>query len=103
MKKITVILFAYLFNSIIFPQSLGRWQTYTEMKDVGAVQATANGFWAASTGGAFFYNKDDKSYITLRKSNGLNGIQLTSTTIDNNGNVWFGSRDIGTICRTDCN
>ena len=93
MKKITVILFAYLFNSIIFPQSLGRWQTYTEMKDVGAVQATANGFWAASTGGAFFYNKDDKSYITLRKSNGLNGIQLTSTTIDNNGNVWFGSRE----------
>ena len=93
MKKITVILFAFLFNSLIFSQSLGGWQTYTEMKDVEAVQATSSGFWAASTGGAFFYNKDDQSYRALRKSNGLNGILLTSTTIDNNGNVWFGSQE----------
>ncbi|MGB8320621.1 MAG: two-component regulator propeller domain-containing protein [Ignavibacteriaceae bacterium] len=93
MKKITVILFAYLFNSLIFPQSLGGWQTFTEMKDVEAIQATANGFWAASTGGAFFYYKDDQSFKTLRKSNGLNGTLLTSTTIDNKGNIWFGSQE----------
>lgn len=93
MKKIIVILFACLFNSFIFPQSLGGWQTYTEMKDVEAIQSTPNGFWAASTGGAFFYNKDEQTYQTLRKSNGLNGIQLTSTTKDNNGNIWFGSQE----------
>ena len=93
MKKTIVILFAYLFNSLIFPQSLGGWQTYTEMKDVEAIQTTENGFWAASTGGAFFYNKDDGSFKTLRKSNGLNGTLLTSTTTDNSGNVWFGSQE----------
>ena len=92
MKKIIVILFAYLFNSLIFPQSLGGWQTYTEMKDVEAIHSEDNGFWAASSGGAFFYNKDDHSFKTLRKSDGLNGTQLTSTTIDKNGNVWFGSQ-----------
>ncbi len=93
MKKFIIILFAYLFNTVIFCQSVTGWQSYTEMKEVEAIQVTADGFWAASTGGAFFYNNSDHSYKTLRKSNGLNGIQLTSLTIDNNGNVWFGSQE----------
>ena len=93
MKKIIVILFACLYNSLVFPQSLGGWQTYTEMKDVEAIQPEPKGFWAASSGGAFFYNKDDQSYKALRKSNGLNGAQLTSTTIDSSGNIWFGSQE----------
>ena len=92
MKKITVILFVYLFNYLSFPQSLGSWQTYTDMKNVTAVTANANGFWAASNGGAFFYSKDDQSYKALRKSDGLNGVLLNAVTIDNNDNVWFGSQ-----------
>jgi ligand-binding sensor domain-containing protein len=93
MKKITVILFVYLFNYLSFPQSLGGWQIYTDMKNVTAVTANTNGFWAASSGGAFFYKKDDQSYKTLRKSDGLNGVQLNAVTVDKNNNVWFGSQE----------
>ena len=93
MKKITVILLVCLINSLVFPQAIGDWQTYTDMKSVTAIQATADGFWAASSGGAFFYNKDDHSYKTLRKSNGLTGALLNAVTVDKNGNVWFGSQE----------
>ncbi len=93
MKRITAVLFVYLFNYLVFPQSLGGWQTYTDMKNITATKTDVNGFWAASSGGAFFYNKDDHSYKTLRKSDGLNGAQLSAVTIDKNNNVWFGSQE----------
>ena len=93
MKKYNLFLFAILFSALTFPQSQGDWQTYTDMKDVSAVQTAQDGFWAAAGGGAFFYNKNNLTYKTLRKSDGLNGIFLNAVTIDQKGNVWFGSKE----------
>ena len=75
----------------VIPQQQTSWENFADMKSVNDLVATSDGIWAATSGGAFFYNFSDSSYKTFSKVEGLNGINLTAVTIDNYGKVWFGS------------
>ena len=66
------------------------------MKNTADVKVNSNGFWAATSGGGFFYNNSDGTFTTLNKADGINSISLSAVAVDNEGKVWFGSSD-GTI------
>jgi len=61
------------------------------MKRVSDVNFSDNIIWAATDGGAFQFSFQDNSFNVLSKADGLQGISLTSITLDNLGSVWFGS------------
>ena len=92
MKKKIVLFYLLIFPvSTIFSQQATNWHNYTDMKNIRGVKTGDNGFWAASGGGAFFYNSLSDSFNILTKAEGLNGGSLTAITVGKNGNVWFGS------------
>jgi ligand-binding sensor domain-containing protein len=77
----------------IYTQQIGTWRNYTNMQTVNGALATNNGIWAATTGGAFFYNVKNNTYETLTKAEGLGNNILTAIAQDKYGKVWFGSQD----------
>jgi hypothetical protein len=92
------ILYTFLFISLFinaFPQQAANWKNYTDMKNITDVKVNANGLWAATSGGGFFYNSDG-TFTTLNKIDGINSISLSAVAVDNEGKIWFGSSD-GTI------
>lgn len=77
----------------IYSQQTSNWQNYTDMKSISAIYPAAGGIWAATGGGAFYYNSSTNSFLKLHKTDGLIGASLTAVTIDNTGKVWFGTSD----------
>jgi ligand-binding sensor domain-containing protein len=93
MKKKLSVLFALLLSSIVLSQQTSNWKNYTNMQTVQAIASTSNSIWAATSGGGFSYTPSANSFKTLHRTDGLNGINLTSITVDNYGKVWFGSQE----------
>lgn len=87
------ILICSLFIQPIFGQQFTNFKNYTDMKRVTALQTNSSGIWAATSGGGFFFNTSKNNFTTLHKTDGFNGIKLTAVTIDNSGNIWFGSEN----------
>lgn len=93
MNKIRIFLLILVITLPAYAQQMGIWKNYTNMKSIVDAGITAEGVWAATSGGAFFYNFNDKSFLQLTKDKGLSSNSLTSMTIDNYGKIWFGSED----------
>lgn len=91
MKKLTLIYL--LMSTTVFSQSIGDWKIYSDMKDSKMSLSTNNGFWVVTTGGAYFYNTEDNSFIKLTKAEGLNSQVLTAMCSDNDQKIWFGSQE----------
>jgi len=88
------IVFYYLviLAKILFSQVSTNWQNYSDMKNISDFIFTHNGIWAASGGGAFFYEISKNKYYTFSKAEGLLGIDLKSIVQDNQNKIWFGSK-----------
>jgi ligand-binding sensor domain-containing protein len=67
------------------------WRTYSDMKTVSAAAVINGKLWAATTGGGFSYSTLDSSFKTFQRTDGMQGIELTAITVDNDGKIWFGS------------
>jgi len=72
------------------------WQNYTDMKNIRSAayysaEGGLKGVWAATTGGAFFYDLNDDNYRTFHKVDGFSGSSMTSVAVDSKGRIWFGS------------
>jgi ligand-binding sensor domain-containing protein len=91
MRDKIIIILVILYSLSFFPQQVTNWKNYTDMKRVLDVNFYDNVIWAATDGGAFNYSLQDNSFSVFSKADGLQGNSLTSTTLDNLGNVWFGS------------
>jgi ligand-binding sensor domain-containing protein len=91
MRDKIIIILVILYSLSFFPQQVTNWKNYTDMKRVLDVNFSDNVIWAATDGGAFNYSLQDNSFSVFSKADGLQGNSLTSTTLDNLGNVWFGS------------
>jgi ligand-binding sensor domain-containing protein len=97
MKFHILVSFLLLFIvSNLYGQQVSNWQTYTDMKNVSSLKGTNNGFWAATSGGGFFFNSASGNFKTLHKSDGLVGTSLKAVTLDKYGKVWFGGSN-GTL------
>lgn len=72
-------------------QQFTNWQNYTALQNVSDIAIVNNGFWSSASGGAFQYSNETNQFITLHKSDGMEGNSLSSVTIDKFGRTWFGS------------
>ncbi|MGE5351737.1 MAG: two-component regulator propeller domain-containing protein [Acidobacteriota bacterium] len=95
-RTILIAVTLLLLSWSVYPQQIGTWRSYSNMQNVRGAQASNVGMWAATSGGAFFYNFSDSSYLKLAKAEGLSSNSLTSLAIDKNGMIWFGGES-GTI------
>jgi ligand-binding sensor domain-containing protein len=93
MKYIVSLVAALIFSSNILAQQISNWKNYTDMKVTKDVATSSTGIWAATEGGAYFYNPTDKTFKTYSKSQGLNGTSLSTVGIDKYNKVWIGSID----------
>jgi ligand-binding sensor domain-containing protein len=91
MKKIFLV-FAFAFSSLL-AQNFGTWQNYTDKRNIKDIKITAKGVWCASDGGAFFFNFNDSSFITLTKSEGLKSQEITAVTVDSENKIWLGTKE----------
>ncbi|MCW8803566.1 MAG: hypothetical protein OQK57_04140, partial [Ignavibacteriaceae bacterium] len=89
----------FLFFLLIVPALLStttaqqfiNWKNYTALKNVQDVAISSNIIWSAASGGAFQYSTATNQFITLHKSEGLQGNSLTSVIVDDLDRTWFGS------------
>jgi hypothetical protein len=88
------LIYLLIVSAILFSasaQQFTNWQNYTALKNVSDVSIINNGFWSTANGGVFQYQNSTNQFITLHKSDGLQGSMLTCVTEDNTGRTWFGS------------
>lgn len=90
-KKIILIFFVCGFQS--FAQTNRGWQNYSSLRNISSAIVEADGVWAGTDGGAFFYNFKDSSYQTFTKTEGVNGSPITAIVKDSSGNIWMGSQN----------
>jgi ligand-binding sensor domain-containing protein len=91
MKHMAFFLFILVSPGTLVNAQTSNWKNYTDLKYVTSIAPSGSDLWAATTGGAFVYNTVNDTYIKFHKADGFSGTQLTSTAIDNNGRIWFGS------------
>jgi ligand-binding sensor domain-containing protein len=91
MKKISFILLITALYTPIFSQVATNRKNYSDMKNIESIAVSDKAILGATDGGGFFYDIPDNSFKTFHKTDGLNGVSLTSVTIDKFGKVWFGS------------
>ncbi len=96
MKNIISIIVLLILLSNSFAQQQTNWHNYANMENINSITIVGNGVWAATSGGAFYYDFTENNYKTYNKSEGLLGRNLVSIAIDHNNKVWFGSAN-GTI------
>jgi len=90
MKNIIFFFAVWMLASYAFPQQ-SNWRNYSNMKSTSDIAVSSDGIWAATSGGAFFYNQTKDDFETYGKYLGLNGTSLTAVGIDKYNKVWFGS------------
>lgn len=93
MKYIVSLIIIFTITIYIFPQQFSNWKNYTDMKPTNDISISTDGIWAATEGGAYFYNFQDKSFNKFTRSEGLFGTSLLSVDIDKYGKIWFGSEN----------
>ena len=93
MKYIVSLFVLVFFTNNLIPQQISNWENYTDKKVTKDLAVTSEGLWAATGGGAYFYNPAINSFDLYSKAQGLNGTSLTAVAIDKDQKVWFGSTD----------
>lgn len=91
MRYIVSLLVITVFSSNILSQQTSNWKNYSDMKNASGLVSTAEGLWAATKGGAYFYKFSDKSYQTFNKTEGFSGTTFNCVGIDKQNKAWFGS------------
>ena len=73
----------------------GEWTAFTSMIDVNDILVTNQGIWAATQGGALFYDRQSRQYSRFTLLDGLAGNRVLSVTVDHNDHIWLGTEGLG--------
>ncbi|MBS1494220.1 MAG: hypothetical protein JST55_11955 [Bacteroidetes bacterium] len=103
-KKIAFVIgMFFLITSSVFSQSnTGKWENFTDLKNVRALAVKGNKYIAATSGGLFFYQSGTEEYRKFTNLNGLVNIDLTALIIDSQSKIWIGASD-GSLILMDLN
>jgi len=85
MKRFLLVCFIVL-TFLRAQERLGEWKALTSILNVRDVIYTEEAIYAA-TGGGVFEIKDEQ-YSTYTTIDGLNGVDLSSLTLDHQSNLW---------------
>jgi len=92
-----IIAIFLLFSFKAFSQiRLGEWTAQTSMYQISSALLYENSVWAATTGGAFKYNLENKEFDFYRNVDRLFTSNLRSIAISPNGYIYMGGGD-GTL------
>lgn len=100
MFKLKSLFFFLSLLTALYSQEVSNWKSHNSMSDVVDVFIKNKIVWAATNGGAFYYNVETGEIGKVTPSDGLSSPMLTSLAVDNNGNAWFGSQqgtDLGMV------
>ncbi|MBI2419626.1 MAG: T9SS type A sorting domain-containing protein [Ignavibacteriales bacterium] len=86
----TIWILLLFFSQIAFPQEIVTWDILSNMKNIQAAFETSAGVWAATDGGVFYYNFNDRTYKKFTKADGLSGLPVTAIAKDTSNNIWLG-------------
>lgn len=86
----TAWIFLLFFSKIAFPQEIVTWDILSNMKNIQSAFETSEGVWAATDGGVFYYNFNDRTYKKFTKADGLSGLPVTAIAKDTSNNIWLG-------------
>jgi len=102
-KKIVFVTILFiLFINTSFSQSFNKWEVFTDMKNIRGIAVKGNKYFAATSGGLFFYEPASEKYTKFTNLNGLVNIDLTSIILDSQDKLWIGASD-GSIVLMDLN
>ncbi|MGH7496187.1 MAG: two-component regulator propeller domain-containing protein [bacterium] len=66
------------------------WQSFTNMRNVRALERSPQGLWAATTGGVLFWDLNEQRYRTFNNTEGLSQNETSTIALDRRGQVWIG-------------
>ena len=86
-----LLLAVFMLLSWSAPAQIGRWHSFTNMKEVRDVAVSGDRVWAATSGGVFSF--DDKSGVfeSFTNVDGLSSIDITAVTSDPTGRIIVGA------------
>lgn len=84
---LTLCLFVLNYSSA----QIGKWENYTNQSDINSITLTIDGLWAGTTGGVFFYSKQNyfKQFNLL---DGLKDLIVNTIEKDQTGKIWIGGK-----------
>ena len=91
MRQFILSFFLYLLVLNLSFAQIGKWENYTNQSDVNSITITNDGIWAGTTGGVFFYSKQNffKQFNLL---SGLKDLVINTIEKDPNGKIWIGGK-----------
>ncbi len=81
---------AFAQNGPILDISPQLWQSFTNLRNVKALERSPQGLWAATTGGVLFWDSNERRYRTFNNTDGLSENQTSTIARDRRGRVWIG-------------
>ncbi len=95
LKKIFYLVILFITtNPITYSQvNLTNWKSHTSLLDIRSICVDSNdNFWAATSGGAYKYNRIDSTFEEFRNIDALLTIDLSEVSADKD-NIYFGSNN----------
>ncbi|MCR4417049.1 MAG: hypothetical protein NUV92_04825 [Ignavibacteria bacterium] len=91
MRQFILFLFGSLFFLNFSFAQIGKWENYTNQSDVNSITLTNDGLWAGTSGGVFFYSKQNyfKQFNLL---SGLKDLIINTLEKDQSGKIWIGGK-----------
>ena len=68
------------------------WKAFTSMRNLSRLLVDDTYVWALTSGGVLRFDRATKTYDRFTRLDGLPGNDVSSLTVDDNGNLWFGTR-----------
>ena len=83
------------FAQLSFSQQSTEWSAYTSMREASRLFIGDDFVWVATSGGVLRYNRTTQTFVRLTRLNGLPSNEVSCMDMDEQGNMWFGTRYAG--------
>lgn len=94
MRTLLALLVGCFLSLSALAQSAAGWQAYPAYNEVTALTASAEGLWAASDAGVYFYDVDTGELVTVTAAGDLRGGPIGALAADDaRGAIWIGYED----------
>ena len=68
------------------------WKAFTSMRNLSRLLVDDTYVWALTSGGVLRFDRATQTYDRFTRLDGLPGNDVSSLTVDDNGDLWFGTR-----------
>ena len=84
-----------VFVQLSFSQESTEWSAYTSMREASKLFIGDDFVWVATSGGVLRYDRTSQTFVRFTRLNGLPSNEVSCMNMDEQGNMWFGTRYAG--------